>query len=142
MQVLFDPLQYDHEPRFFLVNGTKTENPEVAERARMLLRALQQEGHAVKYSGNHGLGPVAAVHSPDYLKFLKNIYRRWQHIDGGSEEVIPNIHPNLSPGGYTPIQRWARRAGTWPTRPVRLALIPGNLLWQVQILQLTLQFTC
>ena len=100
MQVLFDPLQYNHEPRFFLVNGTKTENPEVAERARMLLRALQQEGHDVKNSENHGLGPVAAVHSPDYLKFLKNIYRRWQHIDGGSEEVIPNIHPNLSPGGY------------------------------------------
>jgi len=27
------------------------------------------------------------------VTFLRNIYTRWQRIEGGGEEVIPNIHP-------------------------------------------------
>jgi acetoin utilization deacetylase AcuC-like enzyme len=46
------------------------------------------------------MGPIASVHPPDYLHFLKNIFRRWQRIEGASEEVIPNVHPNRRSGGY------------------------------------------
>ena len=38
--------------------------------------------------------PVAAIHTPAYLHFLENIYQRWQQIEGASEEVIANVHPN------------------------------------------------
>ena len=67
MQVLFDKVQYDHEPRFFIVNGTEQKNPEVAERARKLLHSLREKGYVIKKP--HGLEQVATGHSPGYLNY-------------------------------------------------------------------------
>jgi acetoin utilization deacetylase AcuC-like enzyme len=50
--------------------------------------------------GDAGLGPIAAVHTAEYLSFLRHIYPRWQRIDGAGEEVIPNIHPANRADGY------------------------------------------
>ena len=100
MLALFDPLQLKHEPGFFLSSGSRLPNPEVAERARVLKESLLQHGHELKSPESHGMGPIAAVHPPDYLHFLKNIFKRWQRIEGASEEVIPNVHPNRRSGGY------------------------------------------
>jgi acetoin utilization deacetylase AcuC-like enzyme len=100
MLSLFDPAQYKHEPRFFLTAGTMRQNTEVADRARVLKAALRQQGHALKTPESYGMAPVAAVHRPDYLHFLKNIYQRWQRLEGASEEVIPNVHPGRPAGGY------------------------------------------
>jgi acetoin utilization deacetylase AcuC-like enzyme len=47
-----------------------------------------------------GLGPIAAVHTPEYIDFLERIYERWQRIEGASAEVIPNIHPIARNGTY------------------------------------------
>ena len=44
--------------------------------------------------------PIAAIHTPEYLEFLQNIFLRWQRIEGASEEVIPNIHPLARTGRY------------------------------------------
>ena len=44
--------------------------------------------------------PVAAIHTPAYLHFLENIYQRWQQIEGASEEVIANVHPNRYSSAY------------------------------------------
>ncbi|TIX56859.1 MAG: histone deacetylase family protein, partial [Mesorhizobium sp.] len=49
---------------------------------------------------DHGPGPVAAVHTPEYLDFLEHIFVRWQRIEGASAEVIPNIHPIARGGSY------------------------------------------
>jgi acetoin utilization deacetylase AcuC-like enzyme len=49
---------------------------------------------------DHGLGHIAAVHSPEYLDFLQHIHTRWQRIEGASEEVIPNIHPDGRTSSY------------------------------------------
>ena len=97
---LFDEKQLDHEPGFFLSKGSRVRNPEVAERGKVLKESLLKHGHELKSPESHGMEPIASVHSPDYLHFLKNIFRRWKRIEGVSEEVIPNVHPNRRLGGY------------------------------------------
>ena len=101
MKIFHSPLHAGHYPRNFLVSGARQPNPEVPERAEALLKAARVDGHeAVEQRTDFGLAPVAAVHTPEYLSFLANIFARWQRIEGASDEVIPNIHPNGRRGGY------------------------------------------
>jgi acetoin utilization deacetylase AcuC-like enzyme len=65
-----------------------------------LLAGARAAGCEVVRPRPHGLGPVAAVHTPEYLEFLEHIYTRWQRIEGASAEVIPNIHPIARDGRY------------------------------------------
>jgi hypothetical protein len=51
-------------------------------------------GHDHVRPDDHGLAPLAAVHTPDYLRFLETIYTRWRRIPDASPEVVPNIHPD------------------------------------------------
>ena len=53
MLALFDPLQLDHEPGFFLSNGSRRPNPEIAERANVLKESLLKHGHELKSPGSH-----------------------------------------------------------------------------------------
>lgn len=92
--------QKAHYPRNFLVNGAPQSNPEVPERVDRLLHAAIAGGHDLQAPADHGLGPIAAVHTPEYLRFLERIYPRWQRIPGASEEVIPNIHPDRREASY------------------------------------------
>ncbi len=89
-----------HYPRNFLVNGAQQPNPEVPERVDRLLQAASAGGHEIAAPGDHGLGPIAAVHTPEYIRFLEHIYERWARIPGASEEVIPNIHPDRREASY------------------------------------------
>ena len=41
---------------------------------------------------DHGLAPVSAVHSPEYLEFLQIILRAMADDQRCVDEVIPNIH--------------------------------------------------
>jgi acetoin utilization deacetylase AcuC-like enzyme len=65
-----------------------------------LLGAVRKLGLEIAAPQDHGLGPVAAVHTAEYLAFLQNIYERWQRIPEASEEVIPNIHPDRRTASY------------------------------------------
>ena len=89
-----------HHPRTFLVNGVMAECPEVPERCHVLLHAARQAGHEAVAPDDAGPGPIAAVHTAEYLHFLQHIHERWQRIEGASEEVIPNIHPDHRGAGY------------------------------------------
>ena len=91
-----------HVPRHFLVNGARQASPEVPERAEALLAAAREGGHEImEPDEDFGLGPLAAVHTPEYLQFLEHIHARWGRIEGASDEVVPNIHPNgRGLGGY------------------------------------------
>lgn len=100
MKVVFDEAQMLHDPRNFLVSGAPQPNPEVPERARTFLAAIGEAGHELVAPPDHGPGPRAAVHTPEYLQFLETIYTRWRRIDGASAEVVPNIHPNGRKAGY------------------------------------------
>ncbi|RDD62970.1 histone deacetylase family protein [Ferruginivarius sediminum] len=93
MQVVHNPEHRRHDPRHFVVNGRVQPNPEVAARVDALLSAAQEAGHEAMTPPDYGLGPAAAVHTPEYLQFLEHAAERWQRIEGASEEVVPNIHP-------------------------------------------------
>lgn len=103
MKAIFDPTQQKHDPQFFLIRGSVTASTEQPERADRLLAGLGAAGIEVLPASDHGAGPRAAVHTPEYLNFLQTAHNDWQSLPGEpSAEVIPNIHPQ-------------RYAATYPT---------------------------
>jgi acetoin utilization deacetylase AcuC-like enzyme len=100
MKAFYAVEQKRHDPKMFLSSGARQPNPEQPERVERLLAGAKAAGCAIERPRNHGLGPVAAVHTPEYLDFLERIHARWRRIEGASEEVIPNIHPIARGGSY------------------------------------------
>lgn len=100
MKAFFAEEQKRHNPKMFLSSGAPQPNPEQPERVERLLAGAIEAGCQIVRPRSHGLGPIAAVHTPEYIEFVQNIFRRWQHIEGASEEVIPNIHPLARQGRY------------------------------------------
>ncbi len=92
--------QRAHYPRHFLVNGARQANPEVPERLDRLFQAVSTGAHDIVEPSDHGMGPIAAVHTPEYIRFLSRIYERWLRVPDASDEVIPNIHPDRRTAGY------------------------------------------
>ncbi|MCR8725518.1 histone deacetylase family protein [Frigidibacter sp. ROC022] len=100
MKAIFDERQWKHQPRHFMANGAILPNPEQAERIERLLTGAREAGCSVEPPQDAGPGPIAALHSPEYLTFLKNIHTRWKRIEGAGAEVIPNIHPASRTDSY------------------------------------------
>ncbi len=104
MHVCFDPIQKTHAPETFLVSGTWRPCPEVPARVDRFLSVVRSLGLFPSLPEDHGLAPLAAVHTAEYLTFLQTIHGRWQGL-GGSRHVLPNVHP-------------ASRDGVYPRSPV------------------------
>ena len=100
MRGFFDDRQWKHDPKHFMANGTLQPSPEQPERIARLKSGAEAAGCVFEAPDDAGLGPIAAVHTPEYLTFLRNIYTRWRRIDGAGAEVIPNIHPANRTDGY------------------------------------------
>ncbi|ESY08785.1 histone deacetylase family protein [Mesorhizobium sp. M0615] len=100
MKAFFAEEQKRHDPKAFLSSGAPQPNPEQPERVERLLAGAKSAGLMIERPREHGLGPVAAVHTPEYLAFLEHIFARWQRIEGASAEVMPNIHPLARTGSY------------------------------------------
>ena len=93
MKAVFDDRQWKHDPRHFMANGVVSRSPEQPGRIAVLKAAAEEAGCTFSAPSDAGLGPVAAVHSAEYIRFLRTIHTRWTRIEGAAEEVIPNIHP-------------------------------------------------
>lgn len=93
MKVVYDDRHQAHDPQLFMVRGRIRRSNEQPERAFRLLDAARNAGHALLAPADHGAAPRAAIHTPEYLRFLETAYARWQLLDDPSEEVMPNIHP-------------------------------------------------
>ncbi len=100
MKGFFADEQKRHDPQAFLSSGAPQPNPETPERIERLLAGASAAGCTIEPPKNFGPRPIAAVHTPEYLDFLRHIYARWRRIEGASAEVIPNIHPIARTGGY------------------------------------------
>lgn len=100
MKVFYADEQKKHNPKAFLSSGAQQPNPEVPERVERLLAGARKAGCIIERPRDHGIGPIATVHTPEYIDFLQHIYPRWRRIEGASEEVIPNIHPIARGGSY------------------------------------------
>jgi acetoin utilization deacetylase AcuC-like enzyme len=93
MKIVYSDVHKDHDPQHFMVRGILKRSNEQPERAFRLLDAVTKAGYPVVAARDFGAGPRAAIHSPEYLTFLENAYRRWQLLDDASSEVMPNAHP-------------------------------------------------
>jgi acetoin utilization deacetylase AcuC-like enzyme len=100
MKAFIDHRQSAHDPKYFMANGNRLRNPEIPARVSILRKGAEAAGCSFSAPEDHGLGPIAAIHTAEYLSFLKNIYTRWQRIEGAGDEVIPNIHPANRSNGY------------------------------------------
>jgi acetoin utilization deacetylase AcuC-like enzyme len=100
MKAFYAEEQKRHDPKAFLSSGAPQPNLEKPERVERLLAGARAAGCAIERPADFGLAPIAAVHTPEYLDFLQNIYTRWRRIEGASAEVIPNIHPMARGGSY------------------------------------------
>lgn len=94
MKAFLDPRQRLHDPKMFLTSGLARPNPEQPARVDMLLSGADRAGCTVVLPDDHGMAPIARVHSAEYLDFLQKIYTRWRRMEAASDEVIPNIHPS------------------------------------------------
>lgn len=97
---LAEARQAAHYPEHFLVNGVMEQNPERPERIDRLRAGADKAGCVIAAPRDHGMGPIAAVHTPAYLQFFERAHERWARIAGATEAVIPNIHPPHRDCGY------------------------------------------
>ena len=97
MKAFFAEEQKRHDPSFFLSSGAPQPNPEQPERTEHLLSGARAAGLEILRPSNHGLGPISAIHTPEYIDFLKRIYERWQRIEGASAEVIRHVGKRAIP---------------------------------------------
>ena len=93
MLVLHSPLQAKHHSRQFLRHGRFAATRDVPARADRILAALSADGHEIREAPAHGIAPVAAIHTPEYLDFLATAWTEWQRIEGAAEEVTPYVFP-------------------------------------------------
>jgi len=100
MLVVHSPRHAQHDPGFFLVRGQPQRSTEQPERAERLLAAARRAGHAVREAEGFGAGPRAAVHTPDYLRFLEEGWEAWQALPGAAAEIIPNVPPSRAHASY------------------------------------------
>ncbi|MDA7427933.1 histone deacetylase family protein [Primorskyibacter aestuariivivens] len=100
MKAYFDDRQWKHDPKHFMANGVQLPCPEQPERIARLTSGAVAAGCVFETPADAGLGPIAAVHTAEYLSFLRNIYTRWRRIEGAGDEVIPNVHPANRSDGY------------------------------------------
>ena len=78
MKAVFSDHQRAHYPKHYLVNGVNEENPEAPERTNRLLAGARDASCDIIEPASYGQGPIAAVHTPEYLQFLEHIHTRLQ----------------------------------------------------------------
>ncbi|MDZ7600601.1 MAG: histone deacetylase family protein [Hoeflea sp.] len=100
MKAVFDARQRAHDPKHFIATGRLKANPEQPQRIEELSRGARAAACDFIAPTDHGAGPIAEIHSPEYLAFLETIHERWVSTEGASDEVIPNIHPDRRTASY------------------------------------------
>jgi acetoin utilization deacetylase AcuC-like enzyme len=100
MKAFLDARQRAHDPKHFMANGTVLPNPEQPRRVSVLKDGAEAACCTFAVPEDHGMGPIAAVHSAEYLTFLRTIHARWRRIPDAGAEVIPNIHPDRREASY------------------------------------------
>lgn len=93
MKTFFADEQSKHSPDLLHASGAKRPNPEVPLRSEILLQGARDAGSQIHRPRDFGLGPLSAVHTPEYLEFLATIHERWQHVPGAARDILPSVHP-------------------------------------------------
>ncbi|NNM73279.1 histone deacetylase family protein [Enterovirga aerilata] len=124
MLVTHSPASVLHDPTGYFRRGRTVEHPEQASRYRILRTAVEEAGHALLDTADHGIEPLRAVHTDSHLDLFRTAWDRKAELPGIGEEILtghfsrPQMHARpeglLGLLGYhmadtsTPV-----RAGTW-----------------------------
>lgn len=100
MKAFLDHRQSVHHPKFAMANGRPIPNREVPERIGILRAGAESAGACFAVPPDAGRGPIAAIHTAEYLVFLETIHARWQRMPDAGNEVIPNVHPASRSDSY------------------------------------------
>ncbi|KTT52100.1 acetylpolyamine aminohydrolase [Pseudomonas oryzihabitans] len=93
MKTFFHPLQRLHHPRSYLSRGQMRQPQELPARIDPLLAVVERLGYPLLQPADHGLEPLAAVHSPAYLEYLSSAYQQWHEVpEDWGDEVMSNIY--------------------------------------------------
>lgn len=105
MKIFLSNTHFEHYPPFEIFDGgEKVPTFEVPERAERVRAALGRSGWASFHEPeDFGLQPLLAVHTRDYLDFLRQAYHDWQ----ASETDAPYEKSALLPATFPP-GRWRR----------------------------------
>lgn len=76
MKVIYSDQHTGHDPQQFIVRGRMKRSNEQPERATLLLEAARRQGHHIVAPEDYGPGPRAAIHTPQYLRFLETAWER------------------------------------------------------------------
>ena len=88
MRIFFDDRQLEHRPARELHNGDWTDYAEVTDRVDSILAAIA----SFEAPRDFGETPIFAVHSPEYITFLKSAIQRWREA-GRSGDAIGYVWP-------------------------------------------------
>ena len=91
MKVLHSDEHKQHVPGDVIDAGAFRPGRDVPDRVDHLLKAAISVGLIPVLVRDHGPGPLAAVHSPEYLDFLAVAYDEWRKLSLVSPKVVPSV---------------------------------------------------
>jgi len=95
MPVVWDPRHRRHDVGGGIWLGVALPSDETPARGDALRDAMAAAGATIHPATDHGDAPVLAVHSPDYLAFLRRAHADWlaagHDVDPGQPEVVPYV---------------------------------------------------
>jgi acetoin utilization deacetylase AcuC-like enzyme len=93
MRIIHSDQHRLHDPSGYISRGRIVPSAECPERAKRLLSGLARAGYVSTGPDDHGMAPLTAVHSAEYLDFLRTGHAAWAALPGATAEMIPNAHP-------------------------------------------------
>lgn len=92
MRAYFHDDQKLHHPQTYFSRGKMRTPQEIPARLNGLVSAARKLGFDVQAPKDHGAGPISAVHTLDYLRFLESANRLWKQLpDDWGDEVVSNV---------------------------------------------------
>ena len=76
-----------------------TDHPDTPQRIEVLRRAALEFGAQQRETGDFGIAPIAAVHSPELLALLQTAYRRFAQLKEGPRPAVPDTFAVGESGG-------------------------------------------
>lgn len=102
MEVVYSRPQAEHDPQSYYSAGGMYEVMEIPERAEHIMEGSLAAGltkREIDASHDMGDSPIAAVHSPHYIDFLKTAFNRWKlEKPNSGDEANANIFVRMPHG--------------------------------------------
>jgi acetoin utilization deacetylase AcuC-like enzyme len=94
VRVVYSPEHLHHAPQHEVSDGRAIELYETPARAESIRAALEADGgFELEEPSGHGHGPIEAVHDPEMIGFLEELWGDWVESGAGSPEIFPDTFP-------------------------------------------------